>query len=440
LAGINHMKPPASSWLRQAVVLLFAALPLMATAQPAGFNYDEAQVVPYTLPDVLTLQNGGKVTDAKTWKARRRPEILRLYETQMHGRSPAKPAGMKFETVSVDKNALGGKATRKEILVHFGPEPDAAAMRLLLYVPNAAKKPVPAFIGVNFDGNHTISPDPGITIAEQWTWNSKAKREELIRPAETTRGQSIGRWEVETILARGYAVATIPRADIEPDYPEGWRHGLRGYFLKKSGRTEFAPDDWGAIAAWAWGLSRALDYLETDKGIDARRVAVTGHSRMGKAALWAGASDERFALVISNDSGEGGAALSRRNFGETVERINTSFPHWFCASFKQYNTNVPALPVDAHMLVALVAPRPVYVASAEDDKWADPRGEFLAAKNAGAVYRLFGRAGLGVEEWPAVNHPVGDVIGYHVRTGKHDVTDYDWEQYLKFADRHLARK
>ena len=419
------------------VACLFAGPP--AGAQPAGFNYDEAKVGAYTLPDPLTLADGAIVADAGTWRTRRRPEILELFASQVQGRSPARPKDMKFETTSVDKTALGGKATRKEITVRFGPGSDAPAMHVLLYVPNAAEKPAPAFISANFDGNHTVGADPAVAITEQWAWNKKENRAELARPAESTRGGSGGRWPLEKALARGYAVATFPRADIEPDYAEGWRHGVRGYFLKQSGRTGFAPDDWGAVAAWAWGLSRTLDCLETDPDIDARRVVVMGHSRLGKAALWAGATDERFAVTVSNDSGEGGAALARRDFGETVERINTNFPHWFCANYKRYNANAAALPVDAHMLVALIAPRPVYVASAEDDKWSDPKGEFLSAKHAEPVYRLFGAGGLGVEEWPPVNRPVGDVVGYHVRTGKHDVTDYDWEQYLNFADRHFRR-
>ena len=418
---------------------LVCAVVLGASAPPPDINYDESKVGSYTLPDPLVCADGTKVTDASTWRAKRRPEVLELFRANMHGRSPARPAEMKFEVTSVDKQALGGKATRKEITVRFGPESDAPPMRLLLYVPNAAPKPVPAFIGVNFEGNHTIAADPAITLTDQWMWDNKTKTESLKRPGEETRGKSIGRWALDKAFARGYAVATIPRADIEPDYAEGWRHGIRGYFLKKSGHTEFAPDDWGAIGAWAWGLSRALDYFETDSDIDAKHVVVMGHSRMGKTALWAGAQDERFAIVISNDSGEGGAALARRWFGETTAVINKVFPHWFCANFKQFSGNESKLPMDQHELVALSAPRPVYVASAEEDRWADPRGEFLSAKNAGPVYRLFGKEGVGVDEMPAVNHPVGDTIGYHIRTGKHDVTEYDWEQYLRFADRHFGR-
>ncbi len=397
---------------------------------------DSVYADPLNLPDPLIASDGSRISDAQTWKAKRRPEILELFRSQVYGHSPAAPKRLRFEVTETDPRALKGLATRKQITIHLGEERDAPQIHLLLYVPNSARRPTPAFLVMNFHGNHEIVADAGVKILETWKWNSDKNREELIRPPESTRGTMHDmEWPVRQILERGYALATLDRDEIEPDYPQGWRHGIRGYFLRKSGQTEFAQDDWGAIGAWAWSLSRALDYLTLDRDIDARHVAVMGHSRLGKTALWAGAQDERFALVISNDSGEGGAALARHDHGETTEQINKAFPHWFCANYKHYNGKPNELPIDQHELIALMAPRPVYVASAQKDDWADPLGEFLSAKNAEPVYRLFGEGGLDVEDMPGVNVSVGDFVGYHIRSGVHSVTDYDWSQYMRFADR-----
>ena len=422
-------------------IALILATANVLCAQPKPTNYDEAKVGNYTLPNPLLCSDGTHVTDKKTWIEKRRPEVLRLFETQVYGRQASKLAGQKFEVIATDAKALGGKATRREIAIYLTGKKDGPRIDLLLFVPNGAKQPVPAFLGCNFNGNHAVHGDKGISLSTRWM-RSTADKINVVnnRATEASRGSEASRWQVEEVIARGYALATYYYGDVEPDHVEGWKDGLRAALSKDGANTQWKGDEWGAIGAWAWGLSRALDYLESDKAVDAKRVAVIGHSRLGKTSLWAGASDERFALIISNNSGEGGASISRRDYGETIAVLNKNFPHWFCGNYKQYTDNAAALPVDMHMLVALGAPRPVYIASAEDDKWADPHGEFLAAKHAEPVYSLFGKKGTGVEAHPRVNQPVGDTLGYHVRTGKHDVTLYDWQRFLDFADRHLARK
>ncbi|MAG94692.1 MAG: acetylxylan esterase, partial [Planctomycetaceae bacterium] len=326
-----------------AILALLASLtPIPAAAQPKGYNYDEAKVPKYTLPDPLILSNGAPVKDANTWRNKRRPEIVRLFETQVYGRSPQAPQKMRFEVFEQKRGALGGLADRKQVSVFFTGKSDGPSMDILIYTPAGTSKPVPTFLGLNFGGNHTIRDEKEIRLSTRWMRPKSGIKKN--RADEATRGASASRWAVETIVKRGYALATIYCGDVDPDYHDGFTDGVHAMYPKPK------ADEWGTIGAWAWGLSRAVDYFETDDTIDAKRVAVLGHSRLGKTSLWAGASDERFALVISNDSGCGGAALSRRRFGETVQRINTSFPHWFCDNFEKYNSNEDALPVDQHML------------------------------------------------------------------------------------------
>jgi hypothetical protein len=298
-------------------------------------------------------------------------------------------------------------------------------MNLVMYLPKK-KKPVPVFVGLNFEGNPTIDSDAAI-LPSRYVFMENGK------PVEYQRGPDERHWQLREIINAGFGVATAFYQDIEPDNAN-IKTGVR-YTMQDE--LNIKPDEWGAICAWAWGLCRIQDFLETDAAVDAAKTIVTGHSRLGKAALWAGANDQRFAMVISNNSGEGGAALARRNYGETTESINRAFPHWFIQKFKSYNNHSEKLPIDQHMLLALIAPRPLYVASAVEDRWADPKGEFLSLENAEEGYKLYGEK-FGVSEWPPVNTPVGSAfMHYHIRTGKHDILPYDWQQYIKFAKRYF---
>ncbi|MGA0132911.1 MAG: acetylxylan esterase [Opitutales bacterium] len=421
-------------------------LPLILLAAAPAPIQEESKVPPYTLPDPLVSGAGVKV-DAAGWRSGRRAEVLRALETHVYGRTPdtsALRASAVQEVREHDAGALGGKATRTQLRV-WPVGRKAPFFDLLVYLPNGRGGRSPVFIGPNFGGNHTAVDDPAVLPPETWVSKQWSDPSRPARASERHRGAQSSRWQLEMLIARGYGLATFYYGDIEPDHPEGWKDGFRAALSPAGRDTVWKDGEWAAIGAWAWGLSRGLDVLARMPGVDDSRVAVIGHSRLGKAALWAGAQDERFAMVVSNDSGCGGAALSKRTFGETVGVISgfypgRGFPHWFTRRFSTYSENEAALPLDQHWLLAAAAPRPLYVASAAEDLWADPRGEFLGALHADPVFRLLGTPGLGTDVFPEVGRPVGLSVGYHVRAGKHDVTAEDWANYLDFADRNMKAR
>ncbi len=384
-------------------------------------NYDESKVGTYTLPDPLVLQNGKPVRDAETWFKQRRPELLKLYETEIYGRVPANAPMATFKVVETDTDALDGLAVRKLVEIHFAGEPEGSNVQLHVYLPAKAAGPVPVLLQLVFKNN---LPGP-VVVANTNPPGSRAK------PVTPETGP------LKDILARGYGYATFRYTEVQLDSRNTFSSGIINPTLAP-GQTRPAPDEWGTISAWAWAASRALDYLATEPAVDAKRVALIGHSRLGKTALWAGAQDPRFALIFGSCAGEMGSALSRRDYGETIDDLAAMFPWWFAGNFQKYAGHWNDMPVDAHMLIALNAPRPVFLTGGTQDQWADPRGEFLAAVAAGPVYRLLGKKDLGASEGPPVDKPLinGD-LGFFYHTGEHATTPADWNAFLDFADRYL---
>ena len=366
-------------------------------------NYHEDKVGTYTLADPLTLSDGKKVKDAKTWYSKRRPEILKIFETQQYGVMPGRPADESFEVTDKGTPALNGKAIRKQVTIHLSKDPTWPAIHLVEYIPANAKKPVPMYFDINFGAVQAAVDDPGITPQKV----RDPKTDELVDAKPGVRG--FGRINVEIFLDAGIGVATFNYAELDPDSPTGFSHGIRAKYMKpgQTGEDDRAPDDWGSISAWAWGMSRVQDYFETDPSVDAKRVAIHGVSRLGKTVTWAGAYDQRFAAVIASCGGEGGAALSHRDYGETIAHLTapSRYPYQFAANYAKYGGFPDAAPFDSHMLLALIAPRPVLLQTGSTDYWSDPKGEFLAAVAAGPVYKLLGKQDLGTDVWPAAKVP-----------------------------------
>jgi len=412
-----------------------AQLPDYSDDEVAGIpvNYTEAKVGEYTLPDPLIMASGALVTDFNTWQTKRRPELVKLFEENQYGRAPAKPRAMRFEVVEEGTPAFDGKAIRKQVRIHFGDEESSPAMDLLIYLPPDAKGPVPLLLNINFTANNLMVDDPGVKVGRVWD------REQNKRvPAEN--GRRFGQLQVLPTIARGFGIATFNYADVDPDVAGAIEHGVRQQYLKP-GESKPADDEWGTIAAWAWGISRAVDYFETDPQIDAKRIAITGCSRLGKTVMWAGANDPRIALVIASCSGEGGAALSRRNYGETISHLEapTRYPYQFASNYQKWAADPNQAPIDANLLVALVAPRPLLLQTGDTDKWSDPKGEFLAAVAATPVYELFGDAGIEVTELPPAGKIVGGELAFYMHDGGHGLVPSDWNVYLDFMERYLTQ-
>lgn len=430
-------KTPEGNYFRflAASIIILTVISSTAIAQDSiKINYDESKVGTYTLPDPLIFLNGEKVKSREDWQTRRE-EIIKLYNENIYGYSPAPSKNMSYKVVEEDRNALNGKAVRKQVEINLLGREDGPKINMLLYLPAKVKKPVPLFLGLSFFPVHEVYTDKKIIIHGEW---DRRKTKTKIIPDEESRGTAKG-WEIDKCLDRGYGIAIIYYCDIEPDFVGGVKYGIKPYFYKE-GQTESKANEWGAISEWAWGLSRTMDYLEKDMEIDSKRVIIVGHSRLGKTALWAGAQDKRFAAVVSNCSGEMGAALSRRNFGETVDAIANKFPHWFCENFQKYKKHWNDLPVDSHMLISLIAPRPVFINTGSEDPDSDPKGQFLAAVAAGPVFRLLGKDDLGTSQMPALDAPVYHTLSFQIHKGIHAVLSEDWDKFLNFADKFVKNK
>lgn len=417
--------------------LLFAAFAFAQQPGPRGPAW----------PDALILQNGAPVQDRATFEQKRRPEIVRLFEENLYGRTPKQAIPVRVIATEADEHALSGLARRSQLTIAVGPHGERT-WHLLLYLPAAANGPVPVIVGLNFNGNQTVSADPGIALNPVWVPDPALAHVPLAKeltghvlrmPDAATRGAAANQWQVEMLLRRGYGLATVYTGEIEPDFNGGIGYGVRPLFFE-AGQRQPKPDEWGAIGAWGWGMSRVVDVLSANPKVDANRMIAFGFSRFGKTALWAAAQDSRFALMLSNESGKGGASLLHHEKGETADHLMQAFPYWFCANFQHYLGRVQDLPLDGHLVLSLIAPRPLYVGSALDDPFSDYEGEYLSTQAVTGVYALYQKTGVPGGPAPALDHGVGDTVAYHVRHGGHDVTEFDWKQYLDFADRQFAHR
>ena len=389
--------------LKFCLVLLFLILKVY------GQN-DEVKILPYTLPEVLKTIDGKTVHKTSEWEKKRRPEILTLFENNIYGQMPQNYDNITYKIINDVANVMDGKAHLKEVTITVEKANKFLAIHLILFTPNDRKKNSPVFLLIN---------------------NRDKENTDATRKVKSEF------WPAEMAIDSGYAIAAFHVSDAAHDNMDTYQNGVLQLYPEQL----VADNGMKAIGAWAWAASRVMDYFKTDKEIDFNKVSLVGHSRGGKAALWAGAQDERFAIVFSSCSGNTGAALARRKYGETIKAINTTFPHWFNNNYKQFNDNENALTVDQHMLISLIAPRPVYTTSATKDLWADPVGSYLSISEAQKVYTLYGKkSGLTTNPPPANIPIIQSILGYHNREGIHNMTAYDWGNFIRFANFNYFRR
>ena len=423
--------------LAGALCVIFPVTGAGPSAPPIWPTFPEPSKLPSqtALPDPLLMLDGRPVTSRAQWVKERRPELKALFEHYMYGAIPPKPTRAVARNLGEYHDFLGGKATLKLVRLETGPA-KAPRIDLMLVMPNGRPGPAPVFLVMDFCGNHALTADPRVPLARSWM-GSGCKGCTNNAATEAARGSQAADWPLAEIVGRGYALAAFYSGDVDSDRKEV-SDGIYAW-LAAGDPARNNPTNRGTIAAWAWGYNRCVDYLVTEPGVDAHRIAALGHSRNGKTALLAAAFDERIAIAFPHQAGCGGSAPSRGKTGESVKAINDHFPHWFNAQFKQFNDAPERLPFDQNCLVALCAPRPVLFSAAEGDQWANPAGQFQVLQAADPVYRLLGSEGLAVQAMPPRDQLVDSPLGFYVREGKHSITTNDWNVFMNFAD-HQWRK
>jgi len=382
------------------------------------------------------MLDGRRVTSKTQWFKERRPELQALFQHYMYGQLPPRPPLVRARLLNQYRDFLGGKATLKLVSLETGSA-NAPRIDLMLIVPNERRSPAPVFLAMNFCGNHALTDDPRVPLARGWLYSSCKGCTNNVA-TDAARGGQMADWPLSRIVERGYALASFCSSDIDSDRKDV-SDGIYAWLASNDPARNNNPTNRGSISAWAWGFHRCVDYLVTDPGVDADHIAAVGHSRNGKTALLAAAFDERIALAIPHQAGCGGTAPSRGKIGESVQRINTVFPHWFNAQFKEFDDAPERLPFDQNCLAALCAPRPVLFSNAQEDQWANPSGQFEVLRAAAPVYRFLGVEGLAAKEMPPLGQLVDSRLGYYIREGEHSMTAGDWEVFMNFADRQWGK-